>query len=84
MSTRSPTPCSRCSRRSRHERRRVCVELGDRSYDVVIEDGYDALRDVVRGRRRVALVTQAEVGRHVGPFVGAALSAGGSRRTSAS
>ena len=56
---------------------RVCVDLGERSYDVVIEDGYDALRDELRGRRRVALVSQAEVGRHVGPFIGAAFSQAG-------
>jgi 3-dehydroquinate synthase len=54
--------------------RTVRVDLGPRSYDVVIANSYDALRDVVRGRRRVALVTQAEVGRHVGPLVGGALS----------
>jgi 3-dehydroquinate synthase len=52
---------------------RIGVALGERSYDVVIENSYDALRECVRGRRRVALVSQAEVGRHVGPLVGAAL-----------
>jgi 3-dehydroquinate synthase len=55
--------------------RTVRVDLGPRSYDVVIESAYDALRDEVRGRRRVALVSQAEVGKHVGESVGAALSA---------
>jgi 3-dehydroquinate synthase len=55
--------------------RRIAVELGERSYDVVIENTYDALRDFVRGRRRVALVTQTEVGRHVGALVGPALGA---------
>jgi len=53
---------------------RVPVELGERSYDVVIAEHYDALRDFVRGRRRVAIVTQAEVGRHVGALVGAAVA----------
>ena len=57
--------------------RTVTVELGSRSYDIVIENSYDALRDEVRDRRRVALVSQAEVGKHVGQFVGAALSEAG-------
>ena len=39
--------------------RRVPVALGDRSYDVVIENSYDALTEYLRGRRKVALVTQA-------------------------
>lgn len=54
--------------------RKVTVALGERSYDVVIDGSYDALREHVRGRRRVALVSQPEVGRHVGHLVGTALS----------
>ena len=54
--------------------RAITVALGDRSYDVVIDDTYDGLRACVRGRRRVALVSQAEVGRHLGELVGAAIS----------
>ena len=54
--------------------RTTTVALGDRSYDVVIDDSYDGLRECARGRRRVAVVSQAEVSRHVGAIVGAALS----------
>ncbi len=57
--------------------RRVPVALGDRSYDIVIDNDYDALADQLRGRRKVALVTQPEVGRYVGGVVGAAVSAAG-------
>jgi 5-deoxy-5-amino-3-dehydroquinate synthase len=53
---------------------RIPVDLGDRSYDVVIESSYDALRDALRGRRRVAYVTQPAVTRHVGPLVETAMS----------
>jgi 5-deoxy-5-amino-3-dehydroquinate synthase len=54
---------------------RIPVELGDRSYDVVIDDTYDALTDFVRGRRRVALVMQMDVGRNVGTHLMPALDA---------
>jgi 3-dehydroquinate synthase len=54
---------------------RVRVDLGDRGYDVVIENDYDALGDFVRGRRRVAVVTQAMVDRHCGDAVRDALAA---------
>jgi 5-deoxy-5-amino-3-dehydroquinate synthase len=57
--------------------RRVPIDLGDRSYDVVIDDNYDGLAEQLRGRRKVALVTQPEVGRHVGALIGAAVSAAG-------
>lgn len=53
---------------------RVHVELGARSYDVVIDDSYDELRELLRGRRRVALVTQPAVDEHVGSLVRTALS----------
>ncbi len=56
----------------------VRVELGDRSYDVVIENEYGALRDFIRGRRRVAVVTQAAVDRHCGDLVRDALAGAGS------
>ena len=48
---------------------RVRVDLGARSYDIVIDDSYDELRELVRGRRRVALVTQPAVDEHVGALV---------------
>ena len=35
---------------------RVRVDLRERSYDVVIENHYDALRDLARDRRRIAVV----------------------------
>ena len=44
----------------------VHVALGDRSYDIVVEESYDALQELLRGRRRVALVTQTLVDDHVG------------------
>jgi 3-dehydroquinate synthase len=56
---------------------RIPVELGARSYDIAIADDYDALTDFVSGRRRVALVSQTEVGTHVGALVGPALAAAG-------
>jgi 5-deoxy-5-amino-3-dehydroquinate synthase len=55
----------------------VRVDLGERGYDVVIEESYDGLSRLVRGRRRVAIVTQATVDRHVGGLVRAQLSAAG-------
>jgi 5-deoxy-5-amino-3-dehydroquinate synthase len=54
--------------------KRVRVELGPRGYDVVIESSYDGLRDQVRDRRRVAVVTQRDVDLQVGGYVDAALS----------
>jgi 3-dehydroquinate synthase len=56
---------------------RVHVELGPRSYDVVIDGTYDELRDFLRGRRRAALVTQPSIELDVGDFVGTALSDSG-------
>jgi 3-dehydroquinate synthase len=56
----------------------VHVDLGARGYDVVIENHYDALREFVRGRRRIAVVTQAEVWKHCGGAVRDALAAAGS------
>jgi 5-deoxy-5-amino-3-dehydroquinate synthase len=56
---------------------RIPVDLGARSYDVVIADDYAALTEFVRGRRRVALVSQAEVAELVGPLVNPALAAAG-------
>jgi 5-deoxy-5-amino-3-dehydroquinate synthase len=37
------------------------VELGDRGYDIVIENSYERLGRIVAGRRRVAIVTQAGI-----------------------
>jgi 5-deoxy-5-amino-3-dehydroquinate synthase len=54
--------------------RRVRVDLGERGYDVVIDDSFVELGRFVRGRRRVAIVTQAAVDRHVGGLVRAELS----------
>ena len=48
---------------------RVTVELGERSYDVVIEDSYEQLHPVVERVLRVAVVTQPNVDEHVGPLV---------------
>jgi 3-dehydroquinate synthase len=50
------------------------VELGPRSYDVVIgSDAFDALRELLHGRRRIALVTQTDVDALLGRTVRAAL-----------
>jgi len=57
--------------------RSVRVDLGDRGYDVVIEPNYDALRDFVRGRRLVAVITQPAVAQHCGELVRAALDDAG-------
>jgi 3-dehydroquinate synthase len=57
---------------------RVRVDLGERGYDVVIENHYDALREFVRRRRRVAVVTQAGLWKHCGGAVRDALAAAGS------
>jgi 3-dehydroquinate synthase len=51
----------------------VRVDLGARGYDVVIEPSLDALTAATRGFRRLAVVTQAEVERHVGDRVREAL-----------
>jgi 5-deoxy-5-amino-3-dehydroquinate synthase len=53
----------------------VRVDLGDRGYDVLIAGDFDRLRDFVRGRRRVAVVTQAAVEQWCGRLVRAALDA---------
>jgi len=55
----------------------VRVDLGARGYDVVVARDYDALCEYVRGRRRVAVVTQAPVEQSCGAAVRAALDAGG-------
>jgi len=47
----------------------VRVDLGARSYDVVIDDSYDELSRFVAGRRRIAIVTQPAVDRHVGGLI---------------
>ena len=57
--------------------RRVRVDLGERGYDVVIDDSFAELGRFVRGRRRVAMVTQEAVDRHVGGLVRAELSGAG-------
>jgi 5-deoxy-5-amino-3-dehydroquinate synthase len=49
--------------------RQVRVELGERSYDVVIDDSYAEMHSVLERVRRVALVTQANVDEHVGALV---------------
>ena len=56
----------------------IRVDLGERGYDVVIAGDYGKLRDFVRGRRRVAVVTQGAVERGCGDLVSAALDAAGS------
>src|SRR5213076_3651297 len=57
---------------------RVRVELGERGYDVVIGPDYDALSAFVRGRRRVAVVTQTAVDQSCGDALRGALEAAGS------
>jgi 3-dehydroquinate synthase len=52
---------------------RVPVELGERSYDVVIDDSYDQMHSVLERVRRVAVVTQPNVDEHVGALVRSAL-----------
>jgi 5-deoxy-5-amino-3-dehydroquinate synthase len=56
---------------------RVHVALGDRSYDIVVDGSYAGLQELLRGRRRVALVTQTSVDDHVGALVGDALDGAG-------
>ena len=51
----------------------VHVALGDRSYDVVVEESYAGLGELLRGRRRVAVITEKAIDDHVGALVGAAL-----------
>jgi 5-deoxy-5-amino-3-dehydroquinate synthase len=53
---------------------RVPVELGERSYDVVIDGSYDQMHSVLEAVRRVAVVTQANVDEHVGALVRGALN----------
>ena len=55
----------------------VRVDLGARGYDMVIEPDYDALRDFVRGRRLVAVITQPPVAQHCGELVRGALDDAG-------
>ncbi len=55
----------------------VHVALGDRSYDIVVEESYAGLGELLRGRRRVAVVTQKAIDDHVGASVGAALDGAG-------
>jgi 5-deoxy-5-amino-3-dehydroquinate synthase len=55
----------------------VPVALGDRSYDVVVDESYAALAELLRGRRRVAVITQAAVDSHVGALVDRALDDAG-------
>jgi 5-deoxy-5-amino-3-dehydroquinate synthase len=52
---------------------RIGVDLGDRSYDVVIDDSYDQMHSVLEQVRRVAVVTQPNVEGHVGELVRPAL-----------
>jgi 3-dehydroquinate synthase len=54
---------------------KVPVALGDRSYDIVVDESYAGLGELLRGRRRVAVVTQAAVDEHVGPIARVALDA---------
>ena len=56
---------------------KVPVSLGDRSYDIVVADSYDGLGALLRGRRRVAVVTQTAVDDHVGSLVGRSLDEAG-------
>jgi len=51
----------------------VRVDLGASGYDVVIEPSFAALTAATRGFRRLAVVTQADVERHVGDRVRDAL-----------
>ena len=55
----------------------VHVSLGDRSYDVVVEESYVGLGALLRGRRRIAVVTEKAVDDHVGSLVGRALDDAG-------
>jgi len=55
----------------------VHVALGDRSYDVVVEESYAGLGELLRARRRVAVVTEKAIDDHVGALVGAALDDAG-------
>jgi 3-dehydroquinate synthase len=56
---------------------KVPVALGDRSYDIVVDESYDALGDLLRGRRRVAVVTDTAIDDHVGSLVAAGLDGAG-------
>ncbi|MDQ1509545.1 MAG: hypothetical protein QOG50_1389 [Actinomycetota bacterium] len=56
---------------------KVHVALGDRSYDIVVDESYDGLGALLRGRRRVAVVTEKAVDDHVGVLVGRALDDAG-------
>jgi 3-dehydroquinate synthase len=60
--------------------KRARVDLGPRSYDVVVGDGAIAeLATVLAGRARVAIVSQEHVAREHGPSVTVALDAAGAR-----
>jgi 5-deoxy-5-amino-3-dehydroquinate synthase len=56
---------------------KVHVALGDRSYDIVVEESYAGLGELLRGRRRVAVVTEKVIDDHVGALVAAALDDAG-------
>jgi len=57
---------------------RIRVDLGERGYDVVVGDGaVAALTDVLAGRRRAALVTQASIPRALADGVRAACDRAG-------
>ncbi len=55
----------------------VHVALGERSYDVVVDESYAGVGALLRGRRRVAVVTEKPIDDHVGALVGAALDEAG-------
>ncbi|HTL86210.1 MAG TPA: 3-dehydroquinate synthase [Acidimicrobiia bacterium] len=57
---------------------RVRVELGPRGYDVVVgANAVDEITSVLRGRRRVAIVTQSSIPREIRERVDSALAATG-------
>jgi 5-deoxy-5-amino-3-dehydroquinate synthase len=56
---------------------KVPVALGDRSYDIVVEESYAELGNLLRGRRRVAVVTEKTIDDHAGALVNAALDDAG-------
>ena len=56
---------------------KVPVALGDRRYDIVVDESYDGLGDLLRGRRRVAVVTETAIDDHVGSLVAGALDGAG-------
>ena len=56
---------------------KVPVALGDRRYDIVVDESYDGLGDLLRGRRRVAVVTETAIDDHVGSLVAGVLDGTG-------